>query len=61
MNHYVFMSNDGTEIKVSADDEDQARSRAMEKHYGPIEYQPEWVGESWVGYGLLLQRSETAP
>lgn len=55
MEEYTFQSATGEYVTVYAMDEMQARRLAMTKLWGPIAYQPEWLGRDWVGFGLMLK------
>ena len=55
MEEYTFLSATGTYVTVTAENEWRARATAMEKLYGPIKYQPTWLGKDWVGFGLMIK------
>lgn len=55
MQTFTFLSQGGNRVTVRATNERQARIDAMEKLYGPINRQPDWMGRTYLGIGLMLQ------
>lgn len=61
MTLYTFQGADFTRTTVEAPDESTARTRAMEKRWGPT---PQTIGKppitinAWTGWGLDLVKTE---
>ncbi len=53
---FTFMSNNGTYVSVTDNNEADARKLAMAKLYGPMP-SPSWLGSKWLGLGLLLKET----
>lgn len=51
---FYFRCADGNIVSVVAQDEQSARSVAMEQRWGPPQFNRTWACDRWVGKGLQL-------